>query len=84
MAYYDFLSGKNISQADFQFLLLICKHRTFCSFGKFLSIANQMIKVAKTTYKYLVNLTLAENSPTNENLNIEILINNDFYWKFFN
>ena len=43
-----------------------------------------MIKVAKTTYKYLVNLTLAENSPTNENLNIDILINNDFYWKFFN
>ena len=42
-------------------------------------IANQKVKVAKTTYKHLANLTLAENSTTNENLNIDILIG-----KFFN
>ena len=40
-------------------------------------------KVAKISYKHLVNLTLAENSPTSENLNIDILIGSDFYWKFF-
>ena len=34
--------------------------------------ANQMAKVAKTTYEHLANLTLTENSPTNENLNINI------------
>ena len=32
----------------------------------------------------MASLTSAENSPTNENLNIEILINSNFYWKFFN
>ena len=32
----------------------------------------------------MANLTLAENSPTNENLNIDILIGSDFYWIFFN
>ena len=47
-------------------------------------IANQKVKVAKTTYKHLVNLTLAENSPLNEDLNIDILIGSDFCWKFFN
>ena len=46
-------------------------------------MANQKVKVAKTTYKHLVNLTLAENSPTNEKLNIDILIGSDFYGKFF-
>ena len=40
--------------------------------------------MAKTTYKHLVNLTLAENSSMNENLNIDILIGSDFYWRFFN
>ena len=45
-------------------------------------IANQKVKVAKTTYKHLVNLILAENSPTNENLSIDIIIGSDFYWKF--
>ena len=30
------------------------------------------------------NFTLTENSPTNEKLNIDILIGSDFYWKFFN
>ena len=39
-----------------------------------LLIANQKVEVAKTTYKHLVNLRLAENSPTNENLNIDMLI----------
>ena len=46
-------------------------------------MANQKVKVAKNTYKDLVNLTLAENSPTNEKLNIDILIGSDFYWEFF-
>ena len=32
----------------------------------------------------MANLTLAENSPTNENLNIDIFIGSDFYCKFFN
>ena len=27
---------------------------------------------------------MTENSPTNENLNIDILIGTDFYWKFYN
>ena len=45
-------------------------------------IANQKVKVAKTTYKHLVNVTLAENSPTNENVNIDIFIGSDFYWIF--
>ena len=27
---------------------------------------------------------MTENSPTNENLNIDILIGTDFYWKFCN
>ena len=34
--------------------------------------------------KHLVNLTLAENCPTNKILNIDILIVGVFYWKFFN
>ena len=50
----------------------------------FSPIANQKVKTAKTTYKHLVNLTLAENSLTNEKLNVKILIGSDFYWKFFN
>ena len=43
----------------------------------------QKVKVPKTTYKHLVNLTLAENFPMNENLNIDILIGSDIYWNFF-
>ena len=46
-------------------------------------IANQKVKVPKTTYKHLVNLTLAENFPMNENLNIDTLIGSDIYWNFF-
>ena len=32
----------------------------------------------------MLNLTLAETFSMNENLNIDILIGCDFYWKFFN
>ena len=32
----------------------------------------------------MASLTSVENPPTNENLNIEILIDSNFYWKFFN
>ena len=59
---------------------LIQKDRKFLSIELFvvpkicLQIANQKVKVAKTTYKHLVNLTLAENSPMNEKLNIKLLI----------
>ena len=59
---------------------LIQKDRKFLSIELFvvpkicLQIANQKVKVAKTTYKHLVNLTLAENSPMNEKLNINLLI----------
>ena len=58
---------------------LIQKDRKFLSIELFvvpkicLQIANQKVKVAKTTYKHLVNLTLAENSPMNEKLNINLL-----------
>ena len=59
---------------------LIQKDRKFLSIELFvvpkicLQIANQKVKVPKTTYKHLVNLTLAENSPMNEKLNINLLI----------
>ena len=32
----------------------------------------------------MVNLTTTENSPTNENLNIDVLIGSNFYRKIFN
>ena len=59
---------------------LIQKDRKFLSIELFvvpkicLKISNQKVKVAKTTYKHLVNLTLAENSSMNEKLNINLLI----------
>ena len=45
-------------------------------------VANQKVKAAKTPYKHLVILTLAKKSPTNENLNIHILIGSVIYWNF--
>ena len=49
-----------------------------------LPIDSKKIRFAKSRYKHLKNLDLADENPSNLPLNIDILIGSDFYWNFFN
>lgn len=45
-------------------------------------ISNQIIEFTQANYPHLQCLRLADNSHGNEELNIDILIGEDFYWHF--